>query len=77
MEGEKENDPVNTSIAPFSTPNTQFKSTPNGQLKNTPIRPLTAAYMAARNENEVMHNILPVLSIDQKIREQNSIQVRY
>ncbi|XP_045175664.1 nucleoporin NUP35-like isoform X1 [Mercenaria mercenaria] len=54
MEGEKENDPVNTSV--FSTPNSHFTSTPSGQLKNTPIRPLTAAYMAARSENEVVQN---------------------
>ena len=51
MDGEKENDSVNTSV--FSTPNNQFTSTPSGQFRNTPIRPLTSAYIAARSENEV------------------------
>lgn len=56
MEGEKENEPANTSTAQFSTPTSHFNSTPSGQLKGTPIRPLTAAYLAARNENEVIQN---------------------
>ncbi|XP_060576796.1 nucleoporin NUP35-like [Ruditapes philippinarum] len=54
MDGEKENDSMNTSV--FSTPNNQFTSTQSGQLRNTPIRPLTSAYIAAKSENEVVQN---------------------
>lgn len=46
---------MNNSIPLMSTSYSQITSpSGSGQLKNTPIRPLTAAYMAAKSENEVM-----------------------
>ena len=52
MDFNKENDSINQSLNPMSSPFGQVTS-PGGQLKGTPIRPLTAAYIAARSENEV------------------------
>lgn len=56
MDGEKENENTNTSCPSYNTPTNRFTSTPKGQLRNTPIRPLTAAYMAAKSEHEVVPN---------------------
>ena len=53
MEIDKENDESNLSSAHFGTPGTSFMSPQVGGVKKTPIRPLTAAYKAARSENEV------------------------
>ena len=53
MEVDKENESLNLSSAQFGTPGTSFMSPQVGGVKKTPIRPLTAAYKAARSENEV------------------------
>lgn len=51
---DKENDSINTSVPSFALSSSQLTSPgASGHLKHTPIRPLTAAYMAARSENEV------------------------
>ena len=63
--GEKENDSLmqtpGSVFTPGQNPGSQFTPGPAhltspatpGQHKHTPIRPLTAAYMAAKSENEV------------------------
>lgn len=56
MEVDKENESLNLSSAQFGTPGTSFMSPQVGGVKKTPIRPLTAAYKAARSENEVLQN---------------------
>lgn len=56
MDCDKENESMNASVHPLSTSYSQITS-PGGQLKGTPIRPLTAAYMAARSENEVSEKL--------------------
>ena len=53
MESDKENGGLNLSSAQFGTPNTSIMSPQVSGMKKTPIRPLTAAYKAARSENEV------------------------
>lgn len=56
MEIDKENDILSSSGAQFATPGTSVMSPQVGGVKKTPIRPLTAAYKAARSENEVLQN---------------------
>ncbi|KAL4225629.1 Nucleoporin nup35 [Mactra antiquata] len=57
MDYDKENESANVSCQTFSTPISHTASSGNSsQLKHTPMRPLTAAYMAARSENEVIPN---------------------
>ena len=54
MDIDKENGGgLNYSSAQFGTPNTSMMSPQVGGVKKTPIRPLTAAYKAARSEHEV------------------------
>ena len=58
MDTDKENDESSLSTSQFGTPGASYQSPQVGGVNKTPIRPLTAAYKAARSDYEVMSSIL-------------------
>lgn len=58
MSDEKENYNISQMMASGTPGNLSLQNsmTASGSTRNTPIRPLTAAYKAAKNENEVVRN---------------------